>query len=481
MIRASLAIVVAAAVTARAQVTVPLEWTGSGKVFGVEGPARVVVTPAGGVLIGIEGDVRVRRCLDGASAWSDDLGTPAATLHFTERDRLAVFGAVLSGTWDDSGSPLQLVFAEGTWSFTMSGSPLRGTIHADSGGPVSKFTIESGEGTSTTTMTGWHEVEGGWMPTEIATVSPQAGDMTISLSASSKAGSDAMRRPGADAAAARFAANIPPALEVKRAKTGHLLVKPVINGKECGWFIFDTGAGATVLDKTTAERLGVRQFGEIGVGGIGAATTSPLSQPETFTLGPATLERPTFITLDLKAIGAALGEDLAGVAGYDLLSRVVTVLDSEAGTISLFDPASFAGEEPWQRMYIYERHACLDATVEGHGGVFKLDTGSNTAVSMHGPAVERFKMLEGREVKEARIGGSGGFRQAKRGKLSNVVLGGREYTNVDAIFSTPSQDAFSDPSTLGNIGGPLLKDFVLVLDYPHERLALRPKAATKAP
>lgn len=469
--------VLVAASAAVAQVSVPTEWTGTGEVFGVRGPARVVVTPSGGVLLGIEGEVRIRRCLDGAGAWSDDLGTPAATLHFLERERLVVLGAVLSGAWDDAGSPLSLVKGEGEWSYTITGSPLRGEIKADEGGRVTEVTIETGEDVSTMTVSGWHEVAEGWMPREIVVASHSTGDLRVALEGSGAAGEGAMKRPTGTGAV--FDAGKPSALEVKRAKTGHLLVKPVINGRECGWFIFDTGAGATVLDKATAEGLGVRQFGAINVGGIGAHVTSPLSQPETFTIGPATVERPTFITLDLKAIGAAIGEDLGGAVGYDMLSRVVTVLDSEAGTASLYDPMAYAGEEQWRKLYVYERHACVDASVEGHAGVFKLDTGSNTAVSMQGPAVERFKMLEGRTLGTAMIGGSGGFRTVKRGKLASVEFGGREYKDVEAVFSTPSKDAFSDPSTLGNIGGPLLKDFVLVLDYAHERLALRPKAGAE--
>lgn len=465
--------VLVAASAAVAQVSVPTEWTGTGEVFGVKGPARVVVTPGGGVLLGLEGEVRIRRCFDGLIAWSDDMGTPAATLHFVERDRLVLLGAVLSGRWDDEGSPLALVTGETSWTYTMAGSPVHGEIKAD-GGRVAEVTVDTGEDVSTLRLSGWHEVAGGWMPREIVLESASTGDLRVELAGAGTAGEDALRRPRG--AGAEFDAGKAAELEVKRAKSGHLLVKPVINGRECGWFIFDTGAGATVLDKATAEGLGVRQFGSIGVGGIGGRVTSPLSQPETFTIGPATVRRPTFITLDLKAIGDAMGEDLGGVVGYDLLSRVLAVVDYEAGTVSLHDPETYRVDEPWRRLYVYERHACVDASVEGHEGVFTLDTGSNTAVSMHGPAVERFKMLEGRTLGTAKIGGSGGFRSVKRGKLTSVEFGGREYTDVEAIFATPSKDALGDPSTLGNIGGPLLKDFVLVLDYAHERLALRPKA-----
>src|SRR5215470_7433707 len=53
--------------------------------------------------------------------------------------------------------------------------------------------------------------------------------------------------PGLQGGEATFDPKAPAKLEVKRVKTGHLLVRPVINGHEAGWFIFDTGAGICVV------------------------------------------------------------------------------------------------------------------------------------------------------------------------------------------------------------------------------------------
>jgi len=42
---------------------------------------------------------------------------------------------------------------------------------------------------------------------------------------------------------------------VKRAPTGHPLVKPVVNGQDTGWFIFDTGAGIGCVSTPHVESL----------------------------------------------------------------------------------------------------------------------------------------------------------------------------------------------------------------------------------
>src|SRR5262249_12869774 len=46
----------------------------------------------------------------------------------------------------------------------------------------------------------------------------------------------------------RFDPTAPPGVAVQRARTGHVLVRPKVDGLDLGWFIFDTGAAGTILD-----------------------------------------------------------------------------------------------------------------------------------------------------------------------------------------------------------------------------------------
>lgn len=43
------------------------------------------------------------------------------------------------------------------------------------------------------------------------------------------------------------------------------LVRPLLNGREVGYFIFDTGASGFVLDPSVGEALGLRAFGQLQV------------------------------------------------------------------------------------------------------------------------------------------------------------------------------------------------------------------------
>lgn len=54
----------------------------------------------------------------------------------------------------------------------------------------------------------------------------------------------------------------------------HILVKPLINGKEAGYMIFDTGASGLVIEKPLADELNLEAFGEVFVSGMAGKVLS---------------------------------------------------------------------------------------------------------------------------------------------------------------------------------------------------------------
>ena len=59
----------------------------------------------------------------------------------------------------------------------------------------------------------------------------------------------------------RFDPAAPPDVAVKRAMTGHFLVRPKVDGQDIGLFIFDTGAAGNVIDPTALAKLKLRGSG----------------------------------------------------------------------------------------------------------------------------------------------------------------------------------------------------------------------------
>lgn len=276
---------------------------------------------------------------------------------------------------------------------------------------------------------------------------------------------------------AEFDDAVPAALEVKRAPTGHVLVRCSVNASEPGWFIFDTGAGICVISTPHVEPLGLRAAGEIEAVGIGGGESAGLVQADSVTVGPLTLRDHPMLVTDLSFLKPHLGEEIQGVLGYGVLARSVAEIDLAEPAVRLHR----AGEPglaslPWEELVLIGRVPAVHARFEGHDGVFRLDTGANGSVTFHEPAVRTLGLLDGRDVDDAKVGGVGGFVAAKRGDLAWFEIGGVRTEGVPALFAVEPKGSFADESRAGNIGVDLLKPFVMYFDYADGRVAFVPRA-----
>ncbi len=455
---------------------------GKARLFSIEQDAEFSFDRDGHVMLALEGKLPLRRAYDGQSCWAADYGTPPQTMTLSEHNTLRVLGAVVSGLWTATDGPL--AFAEpkdgspNVLEWTLRDTSTKGTLALDDARHPIALTIGSGRSTHKYDFADWRPLDGTPVPTSITFSSGANESIDMRFTSASRSNTDPFSRRHARASVARFDSNGSPNLEVKKLAVGLVLVKPTINGQQPGWFIFDTGAGATVLDSATAKDLNIETFGAIQVGGVGGTVTSPILLPEALTLGRVTIERPMVITLDLSMISAAIKESIVGIIGYDVLSRVVTVYDKAEGKIELHDPSTYNAALQWQTLFIFGRRPHVEAELEGHKGVFMLDTGANSALTVHAPAVRRFKMLEGRTLTDGKVGGSGGIVTVKRGEVSDLVLAGKKYAKLKAEFAIAEGDSFDDEDAFGNIGAGVIKDFVLVLDYSRERIALKPRSSS---
>ena len=161
--------------------------------------------------------------------------------------------------------------------------------------------------------------------------------------------------------------------------------------------------------------------------------------------------------------------EVAGTCNYDLFSRVVAELDLEHASFNVYDPDRFtltAGE--WRELEFNHRIPCVRCSFEGvRDELFQFDTGAGQAVVLHAPAVQRLKLLAGRQTSPTSIGGVGGMIDACVGKLGAFQTAGSRASDVTALFVTAKVGAFMDPYTTGTFGAGLLGPARVVFDYSH--------------
>ncbi len=276
----------------------------------------------------------------------------------------------------------------------------------------------------------------------------------------------------------RFAEDVPPLVEARRARTGHILVHPRVDGEDVGWFILDSGAGSMVITPDVSRKLQMEGFGRIAAVGVGGTIKSRFCQAKRFDLGPLTLGKPTFIEIDLGQIAQVFGVPIAGICGYEVFGRAIVSMDVTRPVVEIHDPRRYRipGGGDWSELLLNRKIPVVRAGFEGNReALFTLDTGANNTLVFHAPTVQRLRLLEGRETRSAQSGGVGGLTQLKAGRIEYFTLGGRRFENPLVQFSEAQKGAFTEAYTAGNVGTGFLGQFRLVLNYPERKIAFLPK------
>jgi Aspartyl protease len=273
-----------------------------------------------------------------------------------------------------------------------------------------------------------------------------------------------------------FHSGVPTPFAVKRVASGHLFVKPKINGIEVGWFALDTGTGAGMtITAKVADRLGMPAFGKVIQGGAGKLGVGQLREGKTFELGSLRINKSIYVEMPQEfcdMMKRMFGIELVGTCGYDLFSRSVVELDLKNQTACLFDPT---GYEPkggnWQKLHLNHKIPCIQVVYEGREGLFQFDTGAGSVVVFHAPAIKKLKLLEKRHTRPMKVGGVGGTLDARIGTLDWFQVGRQRIEKPTALFLSPHEGALDDPYVTGTFGSGILKNRKIVFDYPRRRIA----------
>ena len=121
---------------------------------------------------------------------------------------------------------------------------------------------------------------------------------------------------------------------------GHLYIPVVLNGVERLW-ILDTGASVSVVDKAFADAIGLKREGDIKGVGAGSTVDVSFATLPPFEVKGIRFDEQTVAVIDFSGIIRRLGVDIAGILGFDFLSRFVTRVDYARELVSFYDPDLF--------------------------------------------------------------------------------------------------------------------------------------------
>ncbi len=239
--------------------------------------------------------------------------------------------------------------------------------------------------------------------------------------------------------------------------------------------ILDTGmvAGVFLLDPQLGKKLDLEYVTTTPLSGSGPGSKyGGIAVGRTVRVGDLVFDDQMVIVLQESTELARMGID--AVIGATLFNRYVVQIDSEAATVSLFDPATFdpgdAGEILPLR--IVQTKPYVNATINMEGAdpvevTLLVDTGASTILSLKPTTLDALRPPPA-NIPVVLATGVGGDVVGVVGRISSLHLGSQELT--DLVVGFPNA---ADGNINGTVGMGVLNRFLLTVDYTNKRMMLR--------
>lgn len=263
----------------------------------------------------------------------------------------------------------------------------------------------------------------------------------------------------------------PYTIELRADQTAGFLIVPAVVDGGAATFIFDTGAGTTVLDKAAFVRLDLPKRGHVETGDSGGHVDRlPITLIGELGLGEARFEKVGAIISDLSFIEHHICRRVDGILGANVMQHGSLQVDYDTGTIHL---ASAADRLPTPKGTGL-RTALLPTPLPvipinaGGGARFGLivDTGSNGDLAVDAATVDALRVeprVPAIGTTSAGLLGLGGHDEAFA--WPNVPIGELQLAGADA--------STAPLSTLGNV---ILRSFTVRIDYEKHIATFWPNA-----
>ncbi len=276
----------------------------------------------------------------------------------------------------------------------------------------------------------------------------------------------------------------------------NLIILPVsINGSDTLNFILDTGISTTMITELAGTDSLILNFArEIKLQGLGVG--EPIkgihSYGNQIQIGGITGQnQDVHVILDNEfQLSARMGIPIQGILGYSVFSNFIVSINYDYKQITFYKPDHFKAKRRHSKYTSipltlnntkpYITLKIIDNT--GNSFLVKLliDTGASHAIWLDGSSVPGLKIPE--SGKETYLGtGLNGEVYGTLARFNAIEVNGNILKDV--IVSFPDSSSISAAAGLnqrnGSIGSEILKRFNLIIDYPNQRIGLKPNSYFK--
>ncbi len=236
-------------------------------------------------------------------------------------------------------------------------------------------------------------------------------------------------------------------------------------------FLFDTGAGISVIDVATSQNIQLKTTDQASIATAGKSITAKLSSENKIKIGKKlVLNDITFAAMDLSHISKYLKTKLSGIIGSDLLQNLITEINVDAKTFRFYSPTSFTyrgNGTVYDLITLEAGHIGLPIEIVTKRNskplplIVKIDSGAEKFLTLHNEAIKKFSLLNSikRQKVKKGFGVDSTITTNISGKIFSAKFCEKEWENIPVVFEVDSLNTSSKRKADGLIGQKMLLDF----------------------
>jgi hypothetical protein len=250
--------------------------------------------------------------------------------------------------------------------------------------------------------------------------------------------------------------------------SGHLFVRPQVNGRDVGWFHVDSGAPFVILDASVADSLGLAV--------LHAAGPRSFRRVDELRVGQLVLRDLMVMVADLSDASSPAGELRAGVIGGPVFANAVVEFDYTGRRLGVFAPDALPVEladadAPWLPLQV-EGGPVVEVNLATGPARVVLDTGKSGTASFTSHAALVHGLLSGPDLGLADNQTVSGMTIERVTRIPFLELAGRRFAEPEVRVKFPGTPNDDVHGVAGAVGRGFFGDRRVVFDYARGRVTI---------
>lgn len=257
----------------------------------------------------------------------------------------------------------------------------------------------------------------------------------------------------------------------------HIIIQLSVDDSDPLDFIFDTGAGLTVIDLDVAKDLNlIFDHNELAKAAQGEIKSLAIKHNK-IELNKYILESDIKLNAaSLKHLEISIGRDIDGIIGYDLAHHHIVRLDNDNMKLEIYED-----DYPKNGDVIKFKSHMGIPTIKGSirlnneeelKGTFFVNTGAGTTLDFNTPFANKHDIIHktGKHYSYLVKDISNNETLHYEGRVKTLSFDGFDFNELPVGISQVSQGIQANGHVSGIIGNKLLRKFNILFDYPKGKL-----------